>query len=147
MDEFVVGFRRLMKVVLGVGVLGVSGAFVLGPLAVEILYDSELSRASLATLALGSVFYMVGLAMAQAVIALHGHALVALGWTTGMVTFVLSTWLTSGEVFRRVEIALLVGSGAAMVVFWLALRARLRAGAVPSQESVIEAMTDMPFEA
>lgn len=146
MDEFIVGFKRLMKVVLAVGVLGVAGAFVLGPLAIEILYDSELGRGTLSTLALGSVFYMVGLAMAQAVIALHGHALVALGWTTGMVSFVLSTWLISGEVFRRVEIALVIGSGAAMVVFWLAMRARLRAGAVPSQESVIEALTDMPFE-
>ena len=146
MDEFVVGFRRLMKVVLAVGVLGVVGALLIGPVAIEILYESELSGATLATLALGSVFYMVGLAMAQAVIALHGHALVALGWTAGMVSFVLSTWLIPGEVFRRVEIALVIGSGAAMVVFWLALRARLRAGVTPSQESMIEALTDMPFE-
>jgi O-antigen/teichoic acid export membrane protein len=146
MDEFVVGFRRLMKVVLAVGALGVAGAFALGPVAIEILYESELSRTTLATLALGSVFYMIGLAMAQAVIALHGHALVALGWTAGMVSFVLATWLLPGEVFRRVELALLIGSGTAMVVFWTALRARLRAGAVPSQESVIEALTDMPFE-
>lgn len=146
MDEFVSGFKRLMKVVLGVGVLGVSGAFLLGPLAIEILYDSDLSRTTLATLALGSVFYMVGLAMAQAVIALHGHALVAVGWTAGMAGFVLSTWLISGEVFRRVEIALLIGSGIAMTVFWFALRTRLRAGVAPSQESVIEALTDMPFE-
>jgi hypothetical protein len=34
----------------------------------------------------------------------------------------------------------------AMVVFWLALQARLRAGAVPDEASVIEALTDMPFE-
>lgn len=147
MDEFVVGFRRLVRVVVGVGVLGVVGAFTLGPLAVEILYDSTLSRRTLAVLALGSVFYMIGLAMAQAVIALRGHALVALGWTTGMVGFVLSTWLIGGEVFRRVELALLIGSGAAMVVFGLALQARLRSGAVPDEASVIEALTDMPFEA
>jgi len=127
-------------------VLGVVGAFTLGPLAVEILYDSTLSRRTLAVLALGSVFYMIGLAMAQAVIALHGHALVAFGWTAGMVGFVLSTWLIGGEVFRRVELSLLIGSGVAMLVFWLALQARLRAGAVPDEASVIEALTDMPFE-
>ena len=42
-------------------------------------------------LALGSALYMVALAIAQAVIALHGHALVALGWGVGVVTFVLVT--------------------------------------------------------
>lgn len=146
MDEFVVGFRRLIRLVVAVGVLGVVGAYTLGPLAVEILYDSTLSRRTLAVLALGSVFYMLGLAMAQAVIALHGHALVALGWTCGMVTFVVSTWLIGGEVFRRVELGLLIGSAVAMAVFWLALRARLRSGAVPDEASVIEALTDMPFE-
>jgi O-antigen/teichoic acid export membrane protein len=147
MDEFVVGFRRLVRVVVAVGVLGVVGAYALGPLAVEILYDSTLSRRTLAMLALGSVFYMIGLAMAQAVIALRGHALVALGWTAGMAGFVLSTWLIGGEVFRRVELSLLIGSGVAMLIFWLALQARLRAGAVPDEASVIEALTDMPFEA
>jgi KUP system potassium uptake protein len=33
-----------------------------------------------------------------------------------------------------------------MLIFWLALQARLRAGAVPDEASVIEALTDMPFE-
>lgn len=146
MDEFVQRFRRLMKVVLLVGVVGVTGAFTVGPIAVEIMYDSVLSRRTLAVLALGSVFYMLGLAIAQAVIALHGHAQVALGWTVGMVTFVVSTWAIGGEVFRRVELGLLAGSAAAMVVFSLALRTQLRAGAVPTESSVLEAITDMPFE-
>lgn len=146
MIEFRAGFRRLMNVVVAVGVLGVVGAWLLGPFAVELLYDSELSRRTMAVLALGSVFYMFGLAIAQAVIALHGHALVALGWSVGMVAFVLSTVLIGGEVFRRVELALLFGSGAAMVVFALALRYKLRTGAVPSESSLFEAFTDMPFE-
>ena len=146
MHEFRTGLKRLLYVVMGVGVAGTVGAWLLGPFAVETLYGSELSRRTLAVLALGSAFYMLGLAMAQAVIALHGHALVALGWTAGMASFVLSTWLIGGEVFRRVELGLLVGSGVAMLVFWLALQARLRAGAVPDEASVIEALTDMPLE-
>ena len=40
----------------------------------------------------------------------------------------------------------LAGSAAAMVVFSLALRTQLRAGAVPTESSVLEAITDMPFE-
>jgi O-antigen/teichoic acid export membrane protein len=146
MDEFMHGFRRLMKVVLAVGVLGVLGAFVAGPFAVETLYDARLSRRTLAMLALGSVFYMLGLAIAQAVIALHGHALVALGWTAGMLTFIVATWMVGGEVFRRVEIGLLIGSAASMAVFSLALRHRLRVGVAPNEGSVLEALTDMPFE-
>jgi O-antigen/teichoic acid export membrane protein len=146
MDEFMLGFRRLMKVVLAVGALGVAGAFVAGPFAVETLYDATLSRRTLAMLALGSVFYMLGLAIAQAVIALHGHALVALGWTAGMATFVVATWVVRGEVFRRVEIGLLIGSAAAMGVFALALRHRLQVGVAPDEGSVLEALTDMPFE-
>jgi O-antigen/teichoic acid export membrane protein len=146
MHEFRSGLKRLLYVVMGVGVAGTVGAWLLGPFAVETLYGSELSRRTLAVLALGSAFYMLGLAMAQAVIALHGHALVALGWTAGMASFVLSTWLIGGEVFRRVELGLLIGSAVAMLVFWLALQARLRAGAVPDEASVIEALTDMPLE-
>jgi O-antigen/teichoic acid export membrane protein len=147
MAEFVRGFKRLMVAVLCVGAVGVVGAFILGPFAVDLLYEADLSRRTLAVLALGSTFYMLGLAIAQAVIALHGHAQVAFGWTVGMASFVIATWAIGGEVFRRVELGLLIGSAAAMVVFAVALRSRLRAGAVPNAGSVLEAITDMPFEA
>lgn len=147
MHEFRSGFTRLMYVVGGVGVIGTVGAWLLGPFAVELLYDAELSRRTLAVLALGSACYMFGLAIAQAVIALHGHAQVAMGWTAGMAAFVVSTWLIGGEVFRRVELGVLIGSATAMFVFAWALRSRLRSGAVPSESSMLEAMTDMPFEA
>jgi hypothetical protein len=89
---------------------------------------------------------MLALATAQAVIALRGHKLVALGWGVGAVGFVLGTWLSSDEVFRRIEIGLLVSSTAALAVFALALRQRLRSGAMPDQGSMMEAITDMPFE-
>jgi O-antigen/teichoic acid export membrane protein len=146
MGEFRAGLKRLIYVVVAVGGLGTVGAWLLGPFAVDLLYDAELSRRTLAILALGSACYMLGLAIAQAVIALHGHAQVALGWTVGMVAFVLATWLIGGEVFRRVELAVLIGSASAMTVFAIALRSKLRSGAVPSESSLLEAMTDMPFE-
>lgn len=146
MQEFVRGFRKLMNVVFAVGAFGVVTAWALGPLAVDILYASDLSRRTLSLLALGSVFYMFALAMAQAVIALHGHALVALGWTAGMIAFVGTTAAVQGEVFLRVEVALLVSSSVSMLVFGWSLRRQLRRGAEPSPSSVIEAITDMPFE-
>jgi O-antigen/teichoic acid export membrane protein len=152
MTEFRHGFRKLLVLVVAVGALGTIGAWTLGPFAVELLYDAELSNRTLAVLALGSACYMLGLAFAQAVIALHGHALVALGWTTGMVVFGLTTWITGAwfdgaeQVFRRVELGLLAGSAAAMVAFAAALVARLRSGAQPDAASVIEAITDQPVE-
>jgi hypothetical protein len=135
-----------MIVVLGVGVVGTLGAFLLGPLALSIVYDADLSGRTLAMLSLSSAVYMLALATAQAVIALQGHALVAIGWGVGVVGFVLGTWLSSDEVFRRIEIGLVVSSLAALVTFALALRHRLRVGATPSQSSMMEAITDMPFE-
>jgi hypothetical protein len=89
---------------------------------------------------------MIALATAQAVIALKGHALVALGWTIGVVAFVVATAVSSDDAFRRVEIGLLIGSAAAMGSFALALRSRLRKGAVADPESVYEAMIDHPLE-
>jgi len=97
-------------------------------------------------LALGSALYMVALAIAQAVIALRGHALVALGWGVGVVTFVLVTWLSSDDLFRRVEFGLVASSFAALCAFSLALRARLRSGDIPTGDSMIDAVTNLPLE-
>jgi O-antigen/teichoic acid export membrane protein len=145
-NEFRSGLRRLMVVVLGVGLVGTIGAFVLGPWALRLVYDVDLSGRTLAMLSLSSAVYMLALATAQAVIALQGHALVALGWVVGVVTFLLGTWLSADEVFRRIEIGLVLSSVAALVTFALGLRHRLRVGAVPTQSSMMEAITDMPFE-
>jgi O-antigen/teichoic acid export membrane protein len=146
LEEFRAGLRRLLMVVLAVGVVGTVGAFILGPWVIDLVYDADLSGRTLAMLALGSACYMVALALAQAVIALKGHALVALGWASGVVAFLLGTWLSSDDLFRRVEIGLLVASATAMGAFALALRHRLALGAEPDAGSMIEAMTDMPLE-
>jgi O-antigen/teichoic acid export membrane protein len=144
--EFRSGFRRLIYVVVAVGVLGTIGAFVLGPFALELVYDADLSGRTLAMLTLSSAMYMLALATAQGVIALQGHALVAVGWAVGLVTFVLVTWQSSDEVFRAIELGLVASSIAATATFALALRHRLKAGATMDQASVMEAITDMPFE-
>ena len=63
-----------------------------------------------------------------------------------MVTFVLVTWLSSHDLYLRVEMGLVASSIAATVVFALALQYRLRVGIVPSAGSMMDAVTDMPFE-
>jgi O-antigen/teichoic acid export membrane protein len=137
--EFRSGLRRLMYVVVGVGGLGSLGAFVLGPWAIRLLYDAELGGRTLAMLSLASACYMMALALAQAVIALKGHAFVSVGWATGVATFIVVTWLSSDELFRRIEFGLLFSSLAAFVAFAIALRSRLAAGAQIDGASIIEA--------
>jgi O-antigen/teichoic acid export membrane protein len=146
MSEFRRGFNRLMKLVVLVGGAGVAGAFVLGPFVMEHLFAATLSRRTLAVLALGSALYMVAIGSAQAVIALHGHAMVALGWTIGMVSFVVAVAAIHGDVVRRVEISLLIASAAAMIAFLLALRVRLASGARFDPDSMVEAALDFPVE-
>jgi O-antigen/teichoic acid export membrane protein len=135
-----------MILVIAVGVIGTSGAFVLGPFVIETVYGADLGGRTLAMLALSSAIYMLALATAQAVIALRGHALVALGWASGFVAFLLGTWVSSDQLFRRIEIGLLASSITAMTVFALALRSRLATDTTPDEGSLIEALTDMPFE-
>ena len=145
-DEFRDGLRKLLYLVAVVGVVGTLGAFVLGPFAIETVYDSELSGRTLAMLALSSSIYMAGLATAQAVIALHGHARVALGWGVGVVAFVLGTWLSSDQLFRRIEIGLVISSCAALAVFAISLRQKLAAGSRPTPDSLMDAITDRPLD-
>ena len=144
--EFRSGLKRLMLLVLAVGVAGTLGAFLLGPWVLHLVYDADLSGRTLAMLTLSSALYMLALATAQAVIALQGHSLVAIGWVLGLSSFVLTTWLSSGEVYRRIEIGLVVSSLVALAALGLALHHRLRVGAMPTQSSMMEAITDMPFE-
>ena len=56
-----------------------------------------------------------------------------LGWFIGVVAFLLGTWLSSDDLFRRVEIGLLLSSIASMAAFALALRYRLASGVGPRQ--------------
>lgn len=147
LDEFRSGLRRLLLLVLAVGAVGTLGAFVLGPFILDKVFEADLTGRTLAMLALGSACYMIALALAQAVIALKGHALVSIGWVAGVIAFALGTWLGGDDPFRRVEIGLLVSSITAMIAFAIALRSRLATGVVPDAESVLEAMTDQPLEA
>lgn len=146
LDEFRSGLRKLLMLVLAVGIVGTTAAFVLGPFVIETIYDAELSGRTLAMLALSSAIYMGAIATGQAVIALRGHALVALGWAVGAVGFALGTWLSSDLLFRRIEIGLVISSSAALACFALSLRHRLAIGATPTAGSVMEAITDNPFE-
>ena len=59
--EFRSGLRTLTLIVVAVGVVGTTGAFILGPFVIERFYDAELSGRTLAMLALSSACYMLAL--------------------------------------------------------------------------------------
>jgi O-antigen/teichoic acid export membrane protein len=146
LGEFRSGLKRLLVVVAVVGTLGTLGALVLGSFAIDLVYNADLTGGTLAMLALGSACYMVAISLAQAVIALKGHAYVALGWGIGVIVFLLGTWLSSDELFTRVEIGLLVSSLASLLTFAIVLRYRLAAGIEPDADSMLDAISDVPLE-
>ncbi len=123
--EFRRGLRLLIIVVAGIGVIGTIGGGLLGPWALKLVYGANLSGRTLALLALSSALYMMAIAISQAVLALEDHAFVALGWGIAVATFIIGTWLSSDDLFQRIEIGLVASSAAAVLAFGLQLRRRL----------------------
>jgi O-antigen/teichoic acid export membrane protein len=125
LDEFRSSLRRLLVLVVGVGIFGTLGAFVIGPPVLKLVFNGDIDRRTLTLLALSSALYMVAVAFAQATIALRGHALAGIGWALGFISFVaLAAW-SSNDLYLRVEIALVGSSVVALVSFMLALRSRM----------------------
>jgi len=146
LEEFKEGLSLLLKVVAAVAVLGTAGAFALGPPVLDLVYEGGLDRRTLTLLALASGVYMLALAIAQAVIALRGHRLVALGWVSAVVTFLVVTAVSSKDLFLRVEAGLVAASTVAFVIFAAALRSLMAAGAAPDAEAFIDGIVDSPLE-
>jgi O-antigen/teichoic acid export membrane protein len=144
-DEFRDGFTRLIQLVVAVGVVGTIGAYLIGPFVVDQMYDADLTGRTMAMLALSSALYMAGLATAQAVVALHGHGLVAIGWGVAVITFFVGTWLSSDQLFRRIEIGLVLSSSAALVCFAIALRSKLSSGAA-SLDPMVGPLPELPLD-
>lgn len=146
LDEFVQGMRLLLKIVIGVAVIGTVGSYILGPWALDLMYDGGLDRRSLTLLALASGLYMLCIAVAQAVIALRGHRWVAVGWLSAVVVFLILTAVSSDDLYLRVEIGLVGGSAIALTIFSIALRQRIAAGISPDADTMLDGVMDTPFE-
>jgi hypothetical protein len=102
-------------------------------------------------LAAGSGFYMLALAIAQALIALKGHRRQACAWVVGLFALLLTARFVSDDLYFRVELGLLVGSVVSFVVMGALLLRRLRE-AGPGRLAVdsgdfIEALHDVAVEA
>jgi O-antigen/teichoic acid export membrane protein len=144
-DEFRRGLRTLMKVVIAVGLLGVIGAGVLGPFALGIAFKVKIGSVNMAVLALAAGVYMAAVACAQALIALHRHRSVAVGWALG-VAAALASLPVSKDLLFRVETALVVGSCVPLVFFATVLRQALRHPSHVDTSDLTDALLSHPLE-
>jgi O-antigen/teichoic acid export membrane protein len=147
-DEFRAGVKRLLAVVTGIAVIGTVAAFTLGPFAGKILFGADkfnMGNVDLGLLAAGSGAYIIALTIAQAVIALNGHARATVGWFIGVVVFVAVTAVVTG-LELRVELGFLIGSAAATVAMIVAAARLMRTGVEPGVTPLIEAIEHEPLE-
>jgi O-antigen/teichoic acid export membrane protein len=149
LGDFRSGLRRLLVAVAGLAVVGTIVGAVLGPFVVDTMFPgSDLGARTMGLLAAGAGLYMLAMACAQALIALGGHADQAAGWFLGCVALAITVLISSQDVFFRVELALLAGSAAALVVMGVLLVRRLTAAGPLHVDSgdLIEAIHDVAIE-
>lgn len=130
LDHFGDSLRRLLRLIIVVGVTGTVAAATIGPAVVGTVFGSAevLGRVDMALLAGTFVVIMVAISCDQALIALGGHRFMATGWLAALVVFAGTTAATGGldNVFLRVELGLFAGAATALVwmAVWLAVRLR-----------------------
>jgi O-antigen/teichoic acid export membrane protein len=148
-EAFREGLRKLVIVVVAIGGIGVVAAATIGPTVGEILFGAKfnLDNVDLGLLAAGSALFILALTLAQALIALLGHARVLVAWAIGLVVFVAVTAVAGSELFTRVEVGFIAGAGASAIAMAAFLFLRLRAG-IPDTglASLVEQIEHEPLE-
>jgi O-antigen/teichoic acid export membrane protein len=147
LDGFRDGLGRLLLLLTGIGAIGAVGAGAIGPAVVETLFGSgfAIGARTLVLLSVASGLFMVATALGQANIALGGHAWSAFGWGVGVAGFLVSVGPISEDLFLRVELASIVGCGAALLAQGWVLVALLRRNVPLETGNVLEAIVDHPL--
>jgi O-antigen/teichoic acid export membrane protein len=87
------------------------------------------------------------LAVAQALIALHGQNQVAVSWLGSIVVFVAGLVVFSPlALYTRIELAMVAGAATALLAMTICVIIRVRAGAVVAEADLIEALHDVTLE-
>lgn len=125
--EFREALRRLLTVVGGIGIVATVGAWTIGPIVITTMFgeEYELGHRDFALLAMSSAGFMIAITLGQSLIALSSQAHLVLAWAAGVVTFVVVTAL-GDDLFLRVELGLVIGTGAVGALLGLMLAAQLR---------------------
>lgn len=145
--DLVESLKRLVGLVVGLGAAATIGGYAIGPWIVTVLFGTQfrLGRSDLAYLAAGSAFYMLALAVAQALIALSAHSRVAVGWLAGCVVFVVVTAAFS-ELLLRVELGFLAGSAVAAATMGALFLSVLEKARATAADRLFEAAHEVPIE-
>jgi O-antigen/teichoic acid export membrane protein len=145
-DEFRNGMRRLLIVVIGLGVVGTLGALTLGPTVGKLLFkDWTLGGVDLGLLAAGSGAFILALTLSQGLIALEVYARAAVAWVVGIVAFMV-TLMIGNELFLRCEMAFLVGSLASAAVMAVFLFGQMLSGATGDVDTLVGLIEHEPLE-
>lgn len=146
LTAFQATLTRLVMAILAVGVVTTLAATLVGPLVIETVFgaDSVLGARDLGLLSATFILIMAAVCLDQALIALSGHKLMALGWVLSLAVFVGVTAL-GDDLFLRVELGLLAASvvACAWMATWLALRLRRHPRAL--EVSLAEAVAESPL--
>ncbi len=118
--------RRLLVLVVALGAAAVVGCGLFGPAVVETAFgaDFAVGRRDMVLLAVSSAILMVALSLAQALIATRSQGRMALAWVAGVVTFPVVAAF-GGDLFLRVEIALIASVMVTAVVMGVLVERRL----------------------
>ncbi|HEX5613546.1 MAG TPA: hypothetical protein VFZ83_00175 [Acidimicrobiia bacterium] len=147
-EDFRGGLRKLIVVVVALGVFGTVAGATIGPWAGRLLFGAEdftLGNRDLGLLAAGSGAFILALTLAQALIALEGYAQAAVSWLIGIAGFIVVTAL-GDDLFLRVELGFVAGSSAAAVAMAALLANRLRHGVPGTAEPLVRVIGHEPLE-
>jgi O-antigen/teichoic acid export membrane protein len=145
-DEFKNGMRRLLLIVVGVGVIGVIGGSTLGPFVGRKLFNNwTLGGLDLGLLAAGSGAFILALTLSQGLIALASYTRAAAAWVVGIAAF-LVTLAVGNELFLRCELAFLLGSLASAAVMAAFLFGQMLSGATGDVETLVGLIEHEPLE-
>jgi len=141
---------RLVRLIAVAGAVATAAAVVAGPAVVGAVFGTAdvLGPEDMGLLAGTFVVIMVAICFDQALIALSGHRLMAVGWALALATLVATVLATSAldDVFLRVELGLAAASVVAVV--WMAafLAARLRRHPEVLEVTLAEAAAETPLQ-
>ena len=143
-DDFRVGMKRLIVIVLALCFAGVIGATLLGPTLGDKLFPSKwtLGYRDMFLLTLGATMFIIALTLAQGLIALKSYKQNAVAWILGIIAFVIPVALITGEdnLLLRNELGFVAGGfvAAFFMAIFLTLRMRKGGGRLEDLVEVVE---------
>jgi O-antigen/teichoic acid export membrane protein len=145
-DDFRIGMRQLIAVVVGLCLSGTAAATLIGPWAGKKLFAAkwDLGNRDMFLLTLAATAFILALTMGQGLIALKAYKQNAFGWIVGIVAFVVAVALGHDLILRN-ELGFLAGGAAAAAVMAALLFPRMRRGGA-SLGDLVQVIEHEPLE-